>query len=119
MLDGFNVQPRLSIPFDGQIDVTTVTSETVFLVPLGGSSCNRDDRDDTCGDRARDDRDRVIGIDQVVWDPAAMSLHIESGELLDQHTRYALIVTRGIRDATSICSCPLPASSPRTDSGRS
>ena len=33
MLDGFSVQPRLSIPFDGQIDVTTVTSETVFLVP--------------------------------------------------------------------------------------
>src|SRR6266550_2565476 len=25
-LDGFNLQPRLSIPFDGPIDVTTVTS---------------------------------------------------------------------------------------------
>ena len=34
-LDGFSADPRLSIPFDGPIDVTTVTSETVFLVRLG------------------------------------------------------------------------------------
>jgi hypothetical protein len=34
-LDGFNADPRLSIPFDGLIDATTVTSETVFLVRLG------------------------------------------------------------------------------------
>jgi hypothetical protein len=34
-LDGFNVQPRLSIPFDGPIDVGSVTSQTVFLVSLG------------------------------------------------------------------------------------
>ncbi len=31
-LDGFNLQPRLSIPFDGTIDVETVNSETVFLI---------------------------------------------------------------------------------------
>ncbi|HET8679878.1 MAG TPA: hypothetical protein VFM39_07130, partial [bacterium] len=30
-LDGFNLQPRLSIPFDGPINVNTVTSRTVFL----------------------------------------------------------------------------------------
>ena len=29
-LDGFNLQPRLSIPFDGAIDVSTVNSSTVF-----------------------------------------------------------------------------------------
>jgi hypothetical protein len=34
-LDGFNVTPRLSIPFTGPIDVTSVNSTTVFLVPLG------------------------------------------------------------------------------------
>jgi hypothetical protein len=28
-LDGFNLQPRLSLPFSGPIDVTTATSETV------------------------------------------------------------------------------------------
>jgi len=34
-LDGFNLQPRLSIPFDGPIDVSTVTSVTIFLLSLG------------------------------------------------------------------------------------
>src|SRR5262249_19127123 len=33
-LDGFNLQPRLSIPFSGPIDVTTVNSGTVFLIKL-------------------------------------------------------------------------------------
>src|SRR5713101_5825649 len=34
-LDGFNTQPRLSIPFDGAIDPNTVNSGDVFLVRLG------------------------------------------------------------------------------------
>ena len=84
-LDGFNVQPRLSIPFDGPIDVDTVTSDTVFLIRLGLG------RRDGAGSRR-------VGINQTVWDVATNTLHVEADELLDQHTRYALIVTRGIRD---------------------
>src|SRR5262249_53666700 len=34
-LDGFNMQPRLSIPFDSPIDVNSVTSQDVFLINLG------------------------------------------------------------------------------------
>src|SRR5437588_1742600 len=34
-LDGFNTQPRLAIPFDGEIDPTSVSSSTVFLVRFG------------------------------------------------------------------------------------
>jgi hypothetical protein len=91
-LDGFNVQPRLSIPFDGRVDVHSVTSDTVFLVEL---ACAHDE--DRCdGQRPP----RRIGIDQVVWDVLTNTLHVESGELLDQHTSYALIVTRGVRDAS-------------------
>jgi len=98
-LDGFNFQPRLSVPFDGSIDLTTVTSDTVFLIRLGRWSCAGEDRgDDWCADSSSDDVGRVIGIDQVVWDPPTKTLHVESGEFLDQHRRYALIVTRGIRD---------------------
>ncbi len=93
-LDGFNLQPRLSIPFDGPIDVATATSETVFLVSLDGTSC---EGDDDCDD-ADEDGGRVIGINQVVWDTFTNTLHVESDELLDQHTRYALIVTRGVLD---------------------
>lgn len=77
-LDGFNVQPRVSIPFSGAIDVGSVSSDNVFFVSLGDG--------------------QVIGINQIVWDPVTSTLHAESDELLDQHTRYALIVTNGIRD---------------------
>src|SRR5262245_60592457 len=41
-LDGFNLQPRLSIPFSGPIDVTTVNSTTVFLIRLGDTLNPRD-----------------------------------------------------------------------------
>src|SRR5262249_33725577 len=36
-LDGFNLQPRLSVPFSGPIDVNSVSSSTVFLVSLGST----------------------------------------------------------------------------------
>lgn len=91
-LDGFNVQPRLSIPFKGVIDVHSVTSETVFLVEL---VCRHDDEE--CNEGAAPPR---VGINQVVWDTFTNTLHVESDSLLEQHTRYALIVTRGVRDAS-------------------
>src|SRR5262245_35454238 len=31
-LDGFNLQPRLSIPIDGPIDPQSATSSTIFLI---------------------------------------------------------------------------------------
>src|SRR5262245_15521015 len=76
--DGFNVSPRLSIPFDGPIDISTATSSTVFLVNLEGG--------------------QVSGIDQIVWDPPSMTLYVEAGEQLEQHTRYALVVTKSLMD---------------------
>ena len=97
-LDGFHIEPRLSIPFDGPIDVTTVTSESVFLIGLDGRQpdCHEGIRD--CEEDERDNDRRVIGINQVVWDALTNTLHVQVDELLDQHTRYALIVTRGVRD---------------------
>src|SRR5215213_3268760 len=85
-LDGFNLQPRLSIPFDGPVDGSTVTSETVFLVSLGDSL------------NGEDHGGRRVGINQVVWDQLTNTLHVQSDEQLDQHTRYALVVTNRVRD---------------------
>ena len=87
-LDGFNLSPRLSIPFDGPIDPTSVSSQTVVLLSLGSTR------------RLGAHGEKVVGINQVVWDPATNTLHAKSDDLLDQHTRYALVVTRGIRDET-------------------
>ena len=84
-LDGFNLQPRLSIPFTGPIDVSSVSSSDVFLVRLHGG--------DGTGDG-------VVGINQIVWDPASKTLHAESDQFLDQDTTYALVVTNGVRDSS-------------------
>jgi hypothetical protein len=83
-LDGFGLQTRISIPFDGQIDPATINSHTVFLIRLQANA------DGSAG---------TIGINQIVWDPATLTLHVETDELLRQHERYAVIVTRGVRDA--------------------
>jgi Bacterial virulence factor lipase N-terminal len=85
-LDGFNLQPRLSIPFDGPIDVGSVTSKSVFLVNLGSTLPGEDPGGE------------VVGINQVVWDTFTNTLSVESDALLDQHTRYVLVVTRSLLD---------------------
>jgi hypothetical protein len=85
-LDGFNIQPRLSIPFSGPIDVASVNSDSVFLISLGST-------------RGFGSFGHKVGINQVVWDTATNTLHVESDELLEQHTRYALVVTSRVRDA--------------------
>ena len=47
-LDGFNLQPRISIPFDGEIDTETAKSDNLYLVDI--------------------DRGEKVGINQLVWD---------------------------------------------------
>jgi len=82
-LDGFNIQPRVRIPFTGAIRPDTVAGN-VFFVSLG----------DTLGGHGG----ARVEVNQVVWDVATTTLFAESDQLLDQHTRYALIVTNGVRD---------------------
>jgi hypothetical protein len=95
-LDGFNPQPRLSIPFDGAIDPNSVNSNTVFLIQLPPNfALGREFEDDAL----RGFRPNVIGINQVVWDPASLTLFAESDQHLDQDSNYLLIVTNGVRDA--------------------
>lgn len=85
-LDGFNTQPRITVPFTGAIDPNTVNSNTVYLVNLG----------DTLTLRGFGER---VGINQVVWDPATHTLVFESDQLLAEHSRYLLVITNGVRDA--------------------
>jgi hypothetical protein len=85
-LDGFSTQPRITIPFTGAIDPASVTSDNIYLVNLG----------DTLSLRGFGQR---VGINQVVWDPATNTLALQPDELLQQHSRYVLVVTNGVRDA--------------------
>jgi hypothetical protein len=79
-LDGFNMQPRISIPFTGAIDPASVNSSNVFLLSVPDL--------------------KVTGINQITWEVAANTLHVESDQLLRQHTTYVLVVTTDVRDAS-------------------
>lgn len=85
-LDGFSTQPRITVPFSGAIDVSTVSSQTVYLVNLGDTHTLQG-----LGHR--------VGINQIVWDPATNTLAFESDELLAQHSRYLVVITDGVRDS--------------------
>jgi len=95
-LDGFNPQPRLSIPFDGAIDVSSVSSKSVFLVQLPASFVLGQEFEE---EGLRGFTPNIIGINQIVWDPASLTLFAESDQHLDQRSTYLLIVTRDVRDA--------------------
>ena len=84
-LDGFSTQPRITVPFTGDIDPSTVNSDTIYLVNLG----------DTLTMAGFGDR---VGINQILWDPATKTLVFQSDQLLQQHSRYLLVVTDGVRD---------------------
>jgi hypothetical protein len=41
---------------------------------------------------------QAIGINQMIWDPATLTLHVEVNEILDQYREYAVVVTEAIHD---------------------
>ena len=92
-LDGFNIQPRITIPFSSAIDLHTVSNSNIFLV---GPS------------------DHVVGINQAVWEPLTNTLSVESDEQLAQDSTYLLVVTRGVHAANGD---PLDAMSLQRDPG--
>lgn len=77
-LDGFNVQPRIVIPFSGAIDLATVNRQSVYLLEVGSS--------------------RRIALNQLQWHTPSNTLVAASDELLGQHGRYLLVVTDGVLD---------------------
>ena len=78
--------------FDGAIDVSTVNSNTVFLVQVPGSF-------KVDGDAFHGFQPNIIGINQIVWDPASLTLFAESDQHLTQRSSYLLVVTTGVHDA--------------------
>src|SRR5215472_1882789 len=94
VLDGFNLQPRVTVPFDGNIDPTSVNSKNALFVELGNADV------DATATHGETRTPHVIGVNQLVWDPALRVLAAESDEQLRQHTRYGFVITTGIRDTS-------------------
>jgi virulence factor lipase-like protein len=89
-LDGFGLQTRISIPFDGPIDPTSVSSQTVFVLPMGSYL--------PTGNPAGE----IVGVNQIVFDQETNALHVETDALLEQASRYAVIVTDGVLDTYGV-----------------
>lgn len=81
-LDGFSLQPRMAVSFNGPIQISSISGKSVFVVSYGAGGT------------------RIIGINEVVWDPSANTLYFTTDEMLVQHSSYALIVTRSLLDAS-------------------
>ena len=75
-LDGFDIQPRVTIPFTGQIDVTSVNDTDVFVQGPGG-------------------RTQLM---QLVWDPASNTLNGITNAMLVENSLYKIVVTSGVKD---------------------
>jgi hypothetical protein len=103
--DGFNLEARMSVPFDGEIDPASVTPSTVFLLNLGDALARRaairEGGDESFNPAALQlPPDALVRINHIVWDPATRELSFRPDVSLDEHTTYALVVTTGVRDAT-------------------
>jgi hypothetical protein len=79
-LDGFDLQPRVTVPLTGNIRLSSVRDATFFITTDHG-------------------RHFVSGLRQVTWDPRAHVLAGISDKFLREGTRYRIRVTNGIRDS--------------------
>lgn len=91
-LDGFNIQPRISIPFSRPLLLGSISHTSVLLVEV----LPRTGR--VVGIEVLPRMGRVVGINEMVWDPATNTLFAESDQVLRQHSTYLLLVTDRLRD---------------------
>jgi hypothetical protein len=89
-LDGFNVQPRLRVRFSGPVDTSTL-GKGIFFVALDNLTS------DEVGLQQPGD---TVPINQAAYDPAANTVYAKPDAAFDQHRRYMIVVTDGVRDAT-------------------
>src|SRR6266850_5614182 len=79
-LDGFDLQPRVIVPFTGPINLGSVNTSNFFI--------------------SADNGDFVSGLRQLTFDPATNTLAGISDVFLSENTSYRIHVTNGILDST-------------------
>jgi hypothetical protein len=78
-LDGFDLQPRVEVPFTGTIDLASVNDSDFYISTPRGAF--------------------VSGLRQLTFDPATHTLAGISDKFLREGTTYKIHVTRRIRDS--------------------
>lgn len=81
-LDGWSVNPRMTLAFTAPIVLASVTPGSVFVLPLG---------DDVAAE--------PVGLSRLVWDAETTTLYAKPERVLRQGRAYALVVTSRVRDA--------------------
>src|SRR4051812_35261025 len=79
-LDGFDLQPRVTVPFTGAIKLASVNAKDFFTTDAKGK--------------------RVGGMKQLTFDPQTHTLAGISDRFLQEGKRYRIVVTRGIKAAS-------------------
>ncbi len=80
-LDGWSVNPRLTLAFSVPIKLDSVTRASIFVLPL-----------------ADDVADEPVGLSRLVWDPQTTTLYARPERVLRQGRPHALVVTSRVRD---------------------
>src|SRR5437016_5564620 len=78
-LDGFDLQPRVTVPFTGAISLASVSASDFYIANDQGAS--------------------ISGLRQLTFDPATNTLAGITDAFLREDTPYRVVVTNGIRDA--------------------
>ncbi|HWB86480.1 MAG TPA: Ig-like domain-containing protein [Bryobacteraceae bacterium] len=87
-LDGFSILARARVRFSAAIDTSTLRSG-IFYVALDDLTSDEPGLNHV-GDR--------ISVNQVVYDPVTNTAYAKPDSVLDQHRRYALVVTDAVKD---------------------
>ena len=84
--DGFDLRPRITVPFSGPIDVSTVNAASLYVTGPHGFR---------------------TPVAQLVWDPSTNVLAGEPSDFLSEATTYTVAVTNGIKDPSghSVIAC--------------
>lgn len=77
--DGFDLRPRVTVPFSGPINVSTVNATSFYVTGPNGFR---------------------TPITQLVWNPSTNVLAGEPSDFLSEATAYTVVVTRDIKDQT-------------------
>ena len=78
-LDGFDIQPRVTVPFTGAVDLNSVNDSDFYIVDASGAFAS--------------------GLRQLTFDPATDTLAGISDKELREDTPYRVHVTSGITDS--------------------
>ncbi len=88
-LDGYQLQPRIRVRFSAAINPNSLR-QGVYFVALNNLT-NEEFGLETPGE--------IIPINEVGYDPLTQTGYAKPDYILDQHRRFALIVTDGVTDA--------------------